>query len=66
MTNFILFKQTKLFLSDPESGICICERGWIGRYCDEKCPTGYFGQNCEEKCSDNMSPISTCVRNLFF
>lgn len=45
---------------DPDTGECICDRGWIGKTCEQKCPNGYFGLNCREKCPDNMSPKSTC------
>lgn len=45
---------------DPETGECICSRGWLGRHCEEKCPVGYFGQDCKEKCPDNLPAKTTC------
>ncbi len=29
---------------DPNSGDCICARGWTGADCSKPCPKGYYGK----------------------
>lgn len=35
---------------DPFNGDCMCTRGWIGTYCDQKCSPDRYGQDCAEIC----------------
>ncbi|CAG0907291.1 unnamed protein product, partial [Darwinula stevensoni] len=37
---------------DPETEKCVCERGWTGDNCDERCLSGSYGRNCELRCPD--------------
>ncbi|CAG0895592.1 unnamed protein product [Darwinula stevensoni] len=37
---------------DLETEKCVCERGWTGDNCDERCLPGSYGRNCELRCPD--------------
>lgn len=36
----------------PDTGKCVCERGWHGAHCNTPCPRGKFGVNCNQKCPE--------------
>ena len=38
---------------DPETGSCVCSRGWQGENCDKPCDEGFFGIGCKEVCPEN-------------
>lgn len=35
---------------DPESGQCVCSRGWQGEDCNQPCDKGFYGIQCGEIC----------------
>ena len=35
---------------DASTGACICDRGWIGEFCEESCPDGFYGRGCIQRC----------------
>nr|CAD7433347.1 unnamed protein product [Timema monikensis] len=37
---------------DPQTGTCVCARGWEGVDCSQHCREGYYGLRCKEKCPD--------------
>lgn len=39
---------------DPQTGICICARGWEGADCSQPCKEGWYGVRCKEKCPEKM------------
>lgn len=45
---------------DPNTGKCICNRGWTGDDCSEPCPNGTFGLGCKELCPEVVFGNKTC------
>ena len=35
---------------EPESGRCVCERGYTGPRCDRPCEKGFYGVHCKQAC----------------
>lgn len=44
---------------DPDTGACVCSRGWQGDDCSKPCDPGYYGIGCKEVCP-------TVMRGRFF
>lgn len=44
---------------DPETGVCVCSRGWQGEDCSKPCNQGYYGLGCKEVCPE-MLGNKTC------
>lgn len=40
---------------DPESGACICSRGWQGEDCNIPCDKGFYGLGCKQICPEMSS-----------
>lgn len=45
---------------DPNSGKCICNRGWTGDTCGDPCSEGFYGLGCKEKCPDVVYGNKSC------
>ena len=42
------------------SGTCTCAPGYMGEFCDKKCPSGKFGSDCLYECSCKPGNTYSC------
>lgn len=47
---------------DPETGTCICARGWEGVDCSQPCKEGWYGMRCKEKCPKKIQGMNNNSR----
>lgn len=54
---------------NSNTGSCKCSKGFIGQYCDERCPEDKYGDQCEELCRcenggtcDHITGHCTCPK----
>ncbi|XP_070535551.1 multiple epidermal growth factor-like domains protein 10 isoform X4 [Ptychodera flava] len=45
---------------NKRDGSCICDDGWHGENCDNKCTQGMYGDNCMQECQCDMNNTVSC------
>lgn len=42
------------------NGRCICQDGWIGDDCKNKCPKNFYGKDCQNRCPELKNERTVC------